>query len=839
MTDSFQKVSDQALEKCDQEPIRTPGAIQPFGSLVVVNKQTHIIEVVSENASQYLDKQASELIGKEITQLLNAECLHALFNVLGHSSINSQREYVFSQKFNNVLIDITAHVVGEQYILEFVTKGSTTKDGLAIVKSMVGILQRSTSLEEMFQNSVRGIRELNRYDRVMLYRFLPDGSGEIVNEDKSPHVNSFLGLRFPAWDIPKQARDLYRTTLIRIVSNVKNQNVPLIAEANKDTHELDLSLAILRATSPVHLEYLANMGVVSTMTLPIVIDNQLWGLIACHHYDAVEPHPDVLSACELAGNVINLSIAQQLRNDKDDLASKASLVAKQIIKIQDPTDPAKEYGEAIFSLVSSQVENDGLAIRFNDKVYGVGLLDTSKVLGYLEEFPADENEIRNTNDFSNQTSNPDYFSAAGLLCFQVSQSPLIELVIARKAITQSTVWAGLPKKDIIQEGEEIRLSPRKSFDKYILQSENKSDEWSGNDLTFLQNLKTALNDSFSTTLEIASQRNNLGILVHELNHRVRNILALVRSVAKQTKDKKQNIDTYVSNLEKRILALSNAHDLLTRNRMSGLLLFDIARIELSPYMSDDQLAKNISGPDLQISLEATSMAALVIHELVSNAVKYGALSTKQGEVFIEWAIENDIVRLNWKEQGGPKIKKPTHKGFGLTLLENGFPYEFRSNVNLEFKKEGFQAQYEIPISLFKLEETEAKRTTTHQIKIENTIQSKTRALLVEDSYILAAENSALLSDLGFKQIDTAATVDAALSLIDQNEYDVCLLDINLRGELSFPIAEKLISKNVIFGFCTGYGSIDKFPEKYRNIPIFQKPIRSDELTAFIDAKSSK
>ena len=839
MADTFQKVSDLALEQCDKEPIRTPGSIQPFGALVVVNKKTDKIQVVSDNCAQFLLREPSELIGNEITQLLNTECLHALFNVLGHSSIHSQKEYVYSQEFNKVVLDITIYVVADQYFLEFLPKGLMGRDSFANVKSMVGILQRSSTLDQIFQNCVKGIRELNRYDRVMLYRFLPDGSGEIVNEEKSPHVDSFLGLRFPAWDIPKQARDLYRTTLIRVVSNVKNQNVPLIAEANTNMDELDLSLAILRATSPVHLEYLANMGVVSTMTLPIVIDNQLWGLIASHHYDEVIPHPDVLSACELAGNVINLSIAQQLRNEQDELVSKASVVAKQIIKIQDPTDPAKEYGKAIFPLISSQVENDGLGIRFNDKAYGIGLLETSKVSGYLEEFPANENEIRNTSDFSTQTTNPDFFTAAGLLCFQVSQSPLIELIIARKAITQSTVWAGLPEKDIIQEGNEIRLSPRKSFDKYILQSENKSDEWSGNDITFAQNLKLALSDSFSTTLEIASQRSNLSILVHELNHRVRNILALVRSVARQTKAKTHTVDAYVGSLEKRILALSNAHDLLTKNSMSGLLLSDIARIELSPYMSEDKLAKNISGPDLQISLEATSMAALVIHELVSNAVKYGALSSKSGEVFINWVIEDDIVRLRWTEEGGPKVQKPSHKGFGLTLLENGFPYEFKSNVKLDFKEEGFEAQYEIPINMFKLKETEQKTKKTHRVKVQNILTSKKRALLVEDSYMLAAENSMLLSDLGFEQVDTAASVDAALILLDQNKYDVCLLDVNLRGELSFPIAEKLINKNVIFGFCTGYGSMEKFPDKYKTIPVFQKPIRTDELSAFINAKSPK
>ncbi|WP_394689604.1 HWE histidine kinase domain-containing protein [Hoeflea sp.] len=827
------RVDQNALENCDREPIHIPGTIQPFGFLIACGIGTEKMEVVSENAGHIVGREVSGLLDQPLESLLGPDLMHEIRNKLGYNSSFEQREYVGIVEFSDSTFDISLHRTDDVFLLEFLPVATSTNNALRSVQALANNLVNKSRLEDILAVAVRSVREVNRFDRVMFYRFLPDGAGEVVNEERSELADSFLGLRYPAWDIPKQARALYARTPIRVLLDIEEAPVPLISKEAAKAATLDMSLAILRGPSPIHLEYLSNMGVRGTMTLPIVVDGKLWGLIACHHNAPVTVNPDILSACELAGKVINLSINRALQNLIDSMKKEVLEVGTRIVAVQEPKDPAKEYGEVLLPVAEKMIPNDGCAVFYDGAAWGIGLLEAPAfAIGVNAYAEAQEDTIVHFDDPMDRLCNGEAQHIAGALIIKISEQPKIRLVFARRPIERTVAWAGAPDKDLTNVGNEARLSPRKSFEKYMDSSGHRSDEWTPADLLSAQSMQSSLRESFATSLELSDQRQNLGLVVHELNHRVRNILALVRSVARQSKASADDLDDFASALEHRILALSNAHDLLTRDNMQALSLTQIVRIELSPYMDEERLGKAITGKDIQVTLEAASMSALVIHELVSNAVKHGALSRPQGLVKLHISHNESEVTLDWQETGGPEVTVPDHRGFGLTLLEKGFPYEFNGTAELDFAKDGLHAVYKLPARLFVADTEQLTPDQTIEPSTKKSVDRK-RVLIVEDSYLLATEMGELLSELGSVKIDNAATPGAAINLIEKNPYDFCLLDINLRGEMSFAVAEILTEHNIPFAFCTGYGSGAQMPEKFADAKVFQKPVRRDTLEEYL------
>lgn len=824
-------VDNAALENCDKEPIHIPGTIQQFGCLVAGDLKTELFNIASQNCADFLGKAASDLIGTSIETLLSQENTHTLRNVLGRSSTLHQREYVGAQVFGDQILDFSAHRFKDSFRLEFSKQAKNSVDGLQAMYGVINQLQSLTSFDDIFQLSVRTVREITQFDRVMFYRFLPDGAGEVVAEDRSPVADSFLGLRYPAWDIPKQARALYVKTPIRIIRDVQEEPVALLGDTSERAATFDMSLAILRGTSPVHLEYLSNMGIRSSMTLPIVVDNELWGLIACHDALPRTLGSEAMSVCELTGKVIGLAINQTVQQIVSRMQRETVEAGQRLVTVQEPQYPARDYGEVLLPDIDSVIENNGCALVYNDEHHASGVLCDIQVTDILVDYADQQtSEIVCLDNISERLSEHLPADIAGLLVIKISESPKIRLVFVRPAIQKAVYWAGRPDKDIKIDGHNVRLSPRKSFDKYLINSGHLSDEWTPYDLMFAKAIQRALKDGFDTSHKLSSQRENLGLMVHELNHRVRNILALVRSVAHQSRRSAEDIDDYVSGLEQRILALSNAHDLLTQDNMEGLSLRDIVMTELAPYVAADRLNDCVSIEGVHIGFQAAPMSVLLVHELVSNAVKYGALSCEGGRVQFSARIDADEVLLDWVETDGPPAIAPNARGFGLTLLEKSFPYEFGGSAELKFLESGFRAHYRLPKELFI-----ASRTVLTSDPVSDAptpkVDRKNRVLIVEDSYMLATEISSYFDDLGFETVDNAATVSNALRLLDEHEYDFCLLDINLRGEMSYPVAEHLVKNKVRFAFSSGYGKAKDFPARYNDIPMFKKPIRWEHVKA--------
>jgi light-regulated signal transduction histidine kinase (bacteriophytochrome) len=267
------------LTNCDREPIHILGAIQPIGFLIAVTSDWMVARV-SRNISQFLDTSAEDLIGRPLTDVLPPAAIHGLRNRVAMLRGPDSIERIFGCTLidGHQPFDIAIHMSSGHILIE-AEPGTGTDHGdvTGTVRSMIARLDQAETMNAFFNEGARQVRALSGFDRVMVYRFAADGSGEVVAESAKPGIGSFLGLHYPATDIPAQARELYKRNLLRVITDVNAEPVPIVPQRDENGAPLDLSLSVLRAVSPIHIEYLKNMGVGASMSISILVEGQLWG----------------------------------------------------------------------------------------------------------------------------------------------------------------------------------------------------------------------------------------------------------------------------------------------------------------------------------------------------------------------------------------------------------------------------------------------------------------------------------------------------------------------------------------------------------------------------------
>jgi len=278
-----QKTEEQRrLEECSQEPIRTPGAIQPHGALIAVNRITGLIEHTSDNCAQILGIEAALILGEPIAAVTGDDwaSLHTeVFTGTAHS------KNPLAITIGGLRFDLIVHQLAALTVLEFepsLTAGDY-QPAQAIYQS-IHTLTTATTDRELWESAAREMRQLTGFDRVMIYHFYPDGHGEVVAEELAEGMEPYLGLHFPASDIPTQARELYLTKLSRMIASSSGETSGLLSRGSVDGEPLsatglDLSRAELRSVSPFHLQFMRNMGQASTLSLSLARDGRLLGMI--------------------------------------------------------------------------------------------------------------------------------------------------------------------------------------------------------------------------------------------------------------------------------------------------------------------------------------------------------------------------------------------------------------------------------------------------------------------------------------------------------------------------------------------------------------------------------
>jgi PAS domain S-box-containing protein len=328
-----------------------------------------------------------------------------------------------------------------------------------------------------------------------------------------------------------------------------------------------------------------------------------------------------------------------------------------------------------------------------------------------------------------------------------------------------------------------------------------------------------------TELKEAEERRTL--LVREVDHRARNALAIVQSIVRMTKSK--SIESYVSTVEGRIAALSTAHALLAESRWEGASLNRLVDEELAPYRNSDAERIGIVGPAVFLKPETAQIIALVLHELATNAVKYGALSDPAGKVGLSWQCDQNKLGLQWIETGGPSVTPPTIKGYGTKVITASIQQQLSGAATFDWRPAGLA--FDMAISIGDPASTAPSRkpraATTH-VNGAKLASKNGRVLLVEDEALVGMMMTDFLRDIGFHVVGPFGRVAEAIDAIEQEQLQAAILDINLRGELIYDLADELTGRGVPIVFVTGYGA-DAVDRRFAEFPVLQKPVDSAAL----------
>ncbi|RYD72046.1 MAG: GAF domain-containing protein, partial [Verrucomicrobiaceae bacterium] len=317
------------LQACSREPIHIPGAIQPHGILICIRSADATVLQVSANSAGTLGCEPETCLNEPLANCLGAEQAAAVETVLK----SGETDFPITLRFRDVDYDTLVHRSGELAILELAPRTDDSNAWNQIhhrLTRTIADLQRSPDLPSLCDAAVQAIADLTGFDRVMIYRFDPEWNGEVIAEIKAEGMDPYLGLHYPASDIPEQARKLYLRNWLRLIVDASYEPAPLLPVMNPDTGKpLDLSNSFLRSVSPVHLEYLRNMGVSASMSISLIREGQLWGLIACHHRVPRDLSFARRAACQLVGQIMSAEIT-----NKENAAHQAARLEVRAVQLR-------------------------------------------------------------------------------------------------------------------------------------------------------------------------------------------------------------------------------------------------------------------------------------------------------------------------------------------------------------------------------------------------------------------------------------------------------------------------------------------------------------------------
>lgn len=835
------------LTNCDREPIHILGRVQQFGALIAVNSDW-LISHHSDNLGRILQTDIGNVIGRPLFEIFSKSVVETLRTTLAARDDAETVARLFDMELvdNERQFDIVMHRSGARIIVEIEPHRSDEDiHQLAGLRGIVGRMGRDGTVQQLCDSAVRELREMVGFDRVMTYCFHPDGSGEVIAEDRDEQYDSFLSLRYPHTDIPQQARALYVRNQIRIIADVDEETSPILPAESLDDEPLDLNDSILRAVSPIHIEYLKNMGVAASLSISIVIDGKLWGLFACHHYSPRTLPYSIRTMAEMFAQLFSLSLGRALSNASRELRDRGRALHDRLMIGLAGGVPLVEGLPTLDNVIGTAIPHTGSSAFVDDVYRASGKAPTE------EEFRAivpalngsRSSRIIGTNSLSTKiaAAKPFMDRATGALIIPVSRKPRDFFILWREELPQTIKWGGKPEKNFVPGPNGPRLSPRESFAEWQETVTGISSDWTEDELQIAESIRVTLLEVIlrmtdEAVQERAKAQEQQELLIAELNHRVRNILNLIKSVINQSQKDAVDIPTFSDIIGGRIGSLAAAHDNITRGSWSPASITELIETEAQAYTGGQSDRVTITGEDVLIPPEAYTVVALVIHEMMTNSAKYGSLCDSSGLLDIDLTRrENGDLAIDWTERGGPPVQAPKRRGFGTTIIERSIPFELKGTADLKYNLKGVNARFTIPARYITAAQANDKTVMAMAAtKTENTAERAKdtlpeRILLVEDSMLIALDTEDCLEQLGVENVSVIGNVIGALDRIETFKPQMAILDFNLGSESSEPVARELVKRDIPFVLATGYGEMADKLEEIGAMGLLKKPYGIAEL----------
>ncbi len=642
----------QLVAECAREPIQIPGAIQPHGFLIAFREQDGIVQHASENVETYLGLAPQALIGRHISCLATddtASLSHLADQIRGNLSSHLGSVTLLDARGNSPRFELMMHRAGPLLIVEFepaeVSGAARIMSLYPVINGFVARIQSAGEIQAICAVACEEIKRLTGYGRVLSYCFDAEGHGFVNAEALDPGYESFLGLHFPASDIPQQARELYRLNPIRVIHDIDYVPSPVVPSADPATGApLDMSFCTLRSVSPVHLQYMRNMGAWASMSVSIIVEGRLWGLVSCHHHTALPVPVHTRAACDVLGRMLSLQIEAkdahtealrrlELRNimvrmlstlaDRDRLGLGMTRVARPIL----------DFAQA-----------DGAAVVFGPDCDAAGVCPPREVMREIAVwlFERGERDVFHTDRFADIAPEFEKYAgiASGLMAVSISELHPNYILWFRPELRRTVQWAGRPEK----AEENGHLAPRKSFSIWEEMVVNRARPWQRAEIDAAIEMR-------STVLSVVLRRaEEMAELAAELGRLNKELEAFSYSVSHDLRAPLRHIAGYaelLGEMERDKLAARSVRYLDNINEaaqfagllVDGLLTFSqMGRSALNPAEVNTEvlvrqvireLAPDMQGRDIEWVVEKLpnmyadgSFFHLALRNVISNAIKY-------------------------------------------------------------------------------------------------------------------------------------------------------------------------------------------------------------------------
>jgi diguanylate cyclase (GGDEF)-like protein len=488
------------LSNCEREPIHIPGSIQPHGVLLVADPADLRVVFASANTASLLGMPAASILGGSLQDCLPAGVYGKLVRQddQGRSIFEPLRSYHFSVDRSHFHFEIRQFNDLVYIEIETEVPEPESESLPAVAQRMVGRMRAATSLPQLLQMAAAELRQLTGYDRVMSYQFAEDGHGIVVAEDADSEMEPYLGLHYPASDIPAQARRLYLLQRIRVIANCDYLPVPLLTFRHDPVPSLDLTFCNLRSISPIHIEYLKNMSVGATLTLSLIVDDDLWGMLVCHHRTPRLPSPAIRSSCDLVSQMTSFLIRARIEQDTLEAAmlarSRVEEIASHLHRQTGICEALAAAHEQLLQLVGA----GGALICFEGKAELIGrtppLQDAMQLLDRLHGKSGGKVFAHN----SIPELLPEFASlkttASGVVLMPILGSQENVILWFRPEIMETIHWGGNPEKPVEIDSATGRVSPRKSFDIWKTQVAGHSLPWTSADTRAANEVRRTISD---------------------------------------------------------------------------------------------------------------------------------------------------------------------------------------------------------------------------------------------------------------------------------------------------------------------------------------------------------
>jgi len=670
---------EKALEECAKEPIHIPGSIQPYGMLFVLDGDEHTVVQASDNVKRFLPQmRTQDVLGRRLYEVIGREQAEQIRRVTVERSLMPIQSTVV--KIDDTLFDAVAHKVGDSTVveLEIVDDKRSAQRGFFYdeLRDFAVGLRSTRTLPELYDFVTDKIRAVTGFDRVKLYKFDENWNGEVVGESRAEYMPSYRGLHFPASDIPEQARKLYMTNYIRQIADVTYAPVPVVPSNHPETgRPLDMSLSVLRSVSPVHVQYLANMGVAASMSISIIQDGKLWGLVACHHNVGYHVPYRVRMVSEIMGHIFSaqLSSLEGLRDRE--AQERRNLIVERLSAGLKGSFDLEELLNGRQGLALAAMNSHGMAVMTRKRLMRFGETPEPDIIRAM----ADWVNKRTFGVYHTQEADEACAADArlchlrgGFLAAPISATKKDYIIWFRDSVQQSVNWAGKPEKSAQQTKAGYRLMPRASFELWKETVRNRSAPWTREDIETAQNIVQVVLEGERMMAEHANVAKSefLANMSHELRTPMNAITGIVSLLDRGTGlDERQRKLLGVLRLSSDSL-LNLINDLLDFAKIESheLVLeakpLNIADIvaEVGSMMSiraaEKNLMLNIKTPprgELDVLGDPVRLQQIVTN-LVSNAVKF----TEEG--FVNILVKTEPLEGDRRRM----IVDITDSGIGMT-----------------------------------------------------------------------------------------------------------------------------------------------------------------------------